>query len=56
MAQKIDMKKNVYKKSVRKNEQEKLQYNNKVKKQYFTSGNFVFFRILTPYLGKLIKK
>ena len=50
---KIDIQKDVYDRSIRKKKQEKLWYNKRVKTQYFSLGDFLLLKDLTPHLGKL---
>ncbi len=56
MAQRIDIREDVYDRSMRKKEQEKLQYDKRVKMQYFSLGNFVLLKDSTLYLGKLTER
>lgn len=53
MARRIDIREDVYGRSVRKKEQGKIQYDKGVKTQYLKPGDFVLFKDLTPHLGKL---
>lgn len=56
MSQRINIKKEVYRRSNRKKEQEKIRYNKKVKTQYFTLNDLILFKDLTFHLGKLIEQ
>ena len=56
MAQKIDIKEEVYGQSVRKKEQEKIRYNREVKIQYFTPSDLVLLKDSTSYFGKLTEQ
>ena len=56
MARKIDIREEVYGRSVRKKEQKKIRYNRGVKTQYFTLGDLVFIKDSTPHLGKLTEQ
>lgn len=50
MARKIDIKEDVYNRSGRKKEQEKIQYDKEVKTQYSRPGDFVLLKDSTPHL------
>ena len=56
MARRIDIKEEVYGRSGRKKEQEKIRYNRGFKMQYFTLGNLVLLKDSTPYFGKLTER
>ena len=56
MARKIDIREDVYERSVRKNEQKKIRYDRGVKTQYFTPGDFVLLKDSTSHLGKLTEQ
>ncbi len=56
MARRIDIREDVYDRSMRKKEQEKLRYDKRVKMQYFSPGDFVLLKDSTPHLGKLIEQ
>ena len=56
MAQKNDIWEDRYDWSMRKKEQEKLQYDKGVKTQYFSLGDFVLLKNSIPYLEKLIEQ
>ena len=56
IARRIDIREDVYDRSVRKKEQEKIRYDKGVKIQYFKPSDFVLFKDSTPHLGKLTKR
>lgn len=56
MAQKIDIREDVYERLVRKKEQEKIRYNRGVKTQYCIPSDFVLPKNSTPHLGKLTER
>ena len=56
IAQKIDIREDVYERSLRKKEQEKIRYDRGVKTQYFTRGDLVLLKNSTPHLGKLTEQ
>ena len=56
MARRIDIREDVYDRSVRKKEQEKIRYDKGVKTQYFKPGDFVLLKDSTPHLGKLTER
>ncbi len=45
----------MYDRSIKKKEQEKLQYDKEVKTQYFSPGDFVLLKNSTSHLEKLIE-
>lgn len=55
MAQKIDIRENIYKQSGKMKEQEKIRYNKRAKTQYFAPSDFIFLKDSTLHLGKLIE-
>ena len=56
MARRIDIREDVYDRSMRKKEQEKIWYDKGVKIQYFKSGDFVLLKDSTPHLAKLTEQ
>ena len=56
MARRIDIRKEVYGRSIRKKEQEKIRYDRRVKTQYFTLGDLVLLKNSTSHFGKLKKR
>lgn len=55
MSWRIDIKNEFYKQLIRKKEQEKIKYNEKVEMQYFMPKNLVFFKDLTFNFEEFIK-
>ena len=56
MAQKIDIREGVYDWLIIKKEQEKTQYDRRVKTQYFSPSNLMLLKDSTPHLGKLTEE
>ena len=56
MAQKIDIREEVYGGSIKKKKQKKIKYNKEVKTEYFNLNDLVLLKDLTLYLEKLIKQ
>lgn len=56
MAQRIEIRENMYDQLMGKKKQEKIRYNIRIKTQYFKPSDFVFLKDLTPHLEKLIEQ
>ena len=56
IAQRIDIKEEIYKRSIKKKEHKKIRYNKRVKTKYFTFGNLILLKSITPQLGKLTER